>query len=81
MTKKRRWLFLFTKTNKYSLLDIKDVQVEWEKHKSNVYRLSITLTSGKKIPLSTYYANYLKSAKKIEYRAGEIRNFLSLPTN
>ncbi|MGB3637936.1 MAG: hypothetical protein WBA39_10240 [Rivularia sp. (in: cyanobacteria)] len=81
MTKKRRWLFLFTKKTKYSLLEIKDVQVEWEKHKSNVYRITLTLASGKKLPLSTYYANYLKSEKKIKATANEIRNFLSLPSN
>ncbi|MEM7579403.1 MAG: hypothetical protein AAF316_06005 [Cyanobacteria bacterium P01_A01_bin.80] len=81
MIKKRRWLFLFTKTTKYSIFDIKDVQVEWERHRSIVYRITVTLASGKKIPLSNYYANYLKSAKKINTSANEIRNFLSLPTN
>ncbi len=77
MTKKRRWLFIFTKTTKHPLLNIKDVQLEWEKHKTNVYRITVTLASGKKIPLSTYYANYLKSREKIEASADKIRNFLS----
>lgn len=81
MTKKRRWLFIFTKKTKHSLLEIKNAQVEWEKHKSTVYRITLTLTSGKKLPLSTYHANYLKSAKNIEATAAKIRNFLSLPSN
>ena len=78
MTKKRRWLFVFTKTTKYPLFDIKDVQVEWTRHKSIVYRTAIILTSGKKIPLSTYHANYLKSKRNITSTADNIRNFLSL---
>ena len=78
---KRRWLFIFTKKTKHSLLEIKNAQVEWEKHKSTVYRITLTLTSGKKLPLSTYHANYLKSAKNIEATAAKIRNFLSLPSN
>ncbi|BAY85634.1 hypothetical protein NIES267_51350 [Calothrix parasitica NIES-267] len=81
ITKKLRWLFIFTKKNKYSLIEIKDVQVEWKKHKSNVYRITLTLASGKKLPLSTYYANYLKPAKKIKTTANEIRNFLSLSSS
>ncbi|AFY53449.1 hypothetical protein Riv7116_0868 [Rivularia sp. PCC 7116] len=81
MTRKRRWLFLFTKKTKHSLQEIKDVQVEWEKHKTNVYRITLTLASGKQLPLSTYYANYLKPAEKIKTTTDEIRNFLSLPSH
>ncbi|MEO0934681.1 MAG: hypothetical protein AAFY21_13285 [Cyanobacteria bacterium J06641_2] len=76
MIKKRRWLFLFTKKTKHSLLEIKNVQIEWERHKSKVYRITLTLASGKKLPLSTYYANYLKPEKNIKATADEIRNFL-----
>ena len=81
MTKKRRWLFLFSKTTKYSLTDIKDVETESTRHKSIVYRTTITLTSGTKIPLSTYYSSYLKSRKKMKSTANKIRKFLSLPNN
>ncbi|MGD1873264.1 MAG: hypothetical protein ACFB02_09460 [Mastigocoleus sp.] len=79
MTKKQRWLFLFTKTTKYPLQDIQDVKLEWEYHKMKIYRVTLSLSNGKTVPLSTYYANYLKSQKKIKASAEEIKNFLSLP--
>ncbi|MDJ0800395.1 MAG: hypothetical protein QNJ51_26910 [Calothrix sp. MO_167.B12] len=79
MTKKQRWLFIFTKTTKHQLFNIQDVQVEWTYHKSKVYRLTLSLASGEKLSLSTYYANYLKSGKKIEAAADMLRDFLSLP--
>ncbi|MDJ0620809.1 MAG: hypothetical protein QNJ63_29410 [Calothrix sp. MO_192.B10] len=79
MIKKQRWLFIFTKTTKHQLFNIQDVQVEWTYHKSKVYRMTLSLASGEKLPLSTYYANYLKSGEKIEAAADMLRDFLSLP--
>ena len=80
MTKKQRWLFVFTKTSKYSLLDIKDLQLECNQQRGNTSRITIILASGKKIPLSTYHANYFKSEKKMKITADKISNFLSLST-
>ena len=77
MTKKRHWLFLFTRTTRYPLLEIQYVQVEWTYHRSRVYRMSISLSSGKKLPLSTYYCNYLQSRDSIEVAANTLKNFLS----
>lgn len=81
MTKKQRFLFIFTRKTKYSLYDIQDVQLEWSKNMGDTSRITITLNSGKKIPLSTYHANYRKSDKKMNATVEDIRNFLSLPTN
>ena len=78
MTKTQRWLFIFTKKTKYSLFDIQDVQLEWNLHRDNNYRITITLASGEVIPLSTYHTNYFKSEKNMEKTANIIRNFISL---
>ena len=75
MTKKQHWLFLFTKTTRYPLLEIQDVQVEWTYHRSKVYRITLSLSSGEKLPLSTYYYNYLQSGESIEV-AHTLINFL-----
>ncbi|MDJ0620808.1 MAG: hypothetical protein QNJ63_29405 [Calothrix sp. MO_192.B10] len=79
MIKKRTWLFVFTKTIKHPLLDIQDVQIEWSYHQHQGKRITLLLSSGKKLPLSTYNANFSRSETKIEAEANLIRKFLYLP--
>ena len=82
MTKKRRWLFLLTKTTKYPLVDIKCVRIEHtyvNKRRYQIARITLSLASGKKLPLSTYQANTFKFEDKIEAEADTVAHFLSIP--
>ncbi|MBF2017240.1 MAG: hypothetical protein IGS23_18965 [Rivularia sp. T60_A2020_040] len=47
--------------------------------RDKVYRITLSLTSGKRLPLSNYYANYWKSEEKIKAEADVVANFLSIP--
>ncbi|KAF3885699.1 MULTISPECIES: transmembrane domain-containing protein [Nostocales] len=74
--KKRQWFFI-SKTVEHQLREIVDVQVQ-EKFNRNGknYRIKLLLSSGKDLPLTNYYTNYLRKREYIEKKADAIAQFL-----
>ncbi|MCJ8282311.1 MAG: hypothetical protein MJK14_21380 [Rivularia sp. ALOHA_DT_140] len=80
LTIKRQWLFLFSRTKTYPLTDIKSVEVErmyMSNRRHTSYRITLFLTYGKKLPLSTYYANTFKYKGVLLEQANALSQFLS----
>lgn len=78
ITTKRKW-WLVTKTIEKPLQEIVDVQVEEQRSRNGkIYRISLVLASGKRLPLTPYHTNYGCNKKKTQEKADSIATFLNL---
>lgn len=74
--KKRQWFFI-ARTVERQLKDIVDVQVQEQFNRNGKnYRIQLLLASGKDLPLTNYYTNFLRKRENIEKEANAIAHFL-----